>query len=138
MSPPHESSKVIAIPMLTHRSRACLIFVSPPSLLIFRFTTSIARSALARSRMPRSSMFSSSTNGCGIWRRTARHSSEVSLERGVHLAIELHELARIFAEQVRPQLAQTGAHALRIRRQIERPERTNLAVALQSSVRLHA
>ena len=56
MSPPHESSSVIAMPMLTQRSRACLILVRPPSLLILRLTTSIARSALARSRTPRSSI----------------------------------------------------------------------------------
>ena len=46
-----------------------------PSLLIFKFTTSMARSDLARSRMPRSSMFSSRMKGCWHCRRTARHSS---------------------------------------------------------------
>ena len=39
------------------------IFVSPPILLIFRFTTSIAKSAFARSKISSPSMFSSSTNG---------------------------------------------------------------------------
>ena len=63
MSPPQLSSRVIAIPIETHRSRTCLVFVSPPSLLIFRFTTSIARSALARSSTSRLSMFSSRTKG---------------------------------------------------------------------------
>ena len=45
MSPPQESSIVIAMPSDTHRSRACRVFVRPPSLLILRLTTSIARSA---------------------------------------------------------------------------------------------
>jgi hypothetical protein len=62
----------------------------------------------------------------------------MALERGVHRAVQLHELARIFAEQVRPQLAQSGAHPLRIGRQVERPERTNLAVADKAGVGLDA
>ena len=60
------------------------------------------------------------------------------LECGVHRAVELHELARIFAEQMRPEFSQTGAHAFRIRGQIERPERTDLAVASQSGISLDA
>jgi len=68
MSSPQLSSKVIPMAMLTDRSRAGLIFVRPPSLLIFKFTTSIARSARARSRMPRSSVLNSPQGG--NWRAT--------------------------------------------------------------------
>src|SRR6185436_9001269 len=39
---------------------------------------------------------------------------------------------------MRPQFAQAGAHALRVGGQIERPERTDFAVANESSVRLNA
>lgn len=35
----------------------CLVFVRPPSLLILRFTTSIAKSALARSSISRRDVF---------------------------------------------------------------------------------
>ena len=45
MSPPQESSSVMAMPMLTHRSRTWRVLVGHSSLLIFRFTTSIAKSA---------------------------------------------------------------------------------------------
>ena len=62
----------------------------------------------------------------------------MALESGVHRAVELHELARIFTEQVRPEFAQTSAHAFRVGRQIERPERTDLAVADETGVGLDA
>ena len=53
----------------------------------------------------------------------------MSLERGVHAPVEPLELARILAEQMRPELGEPGAHALGVGRQVERPERTDLAVA---------
>ena len=53
-------------------------------------------------------------------------------------AVQLAELARIFAEQMRPEFAQPGAHAVGVGRQIERPERTDLAVADQAGVGLDA
>ena len=53
----------------------------------------------------------------------------MSLEGGVHAAVEFAELTRVFAEQMRPQLGDAGPHAVGIGRQIERPERADLAVA---------
>ena len=58
------------------------------------------------------------------------------LEGGVHAAIELAELQRVLAEQMRPQLGDAGAHAVRVGRQVERPERTDLAVADDAGVGL--
>jgi hypothetical protein len=55
----------------------------------------------------------------------------MALERRVHGAIEFQELARVFAEQLRTKLAQTSAHALRIRRQVKRTERADFAMADQ-------
>ena len=62
----------------------------------------------------------------------------MAFQRGVHRAIQLHELARVFADDVRPQLAQPRAHALGVGGKIERPERTDFAVADDARVRLHA
>ena len=62
----------------------------------------------------------------------------MTFERRVHRAIELQELARVFAEQMRPEFAQTSAHALRIRGQIKRAERAHLAVADQARVGFNA
>ena len=51
------------------------------------------------------------------------------LEGGVHAAIELRELQRIRAQQVRPQLGDAGPHPVGISRQVERAQRADLAVA---------
>ena len=59
------------------------------------------------------------------------------LERGIHAVVQFRQLARIFAEQMRPEFAQPGAHAFRISRQIKRPERTHLPVAHQARIRFH-
>ena len=59
-------------------------------------------------------------------------------ERGVHGAIELRELARVFAEEMRAEFPQAGAHSLGIRGQIERSKRANLTVADKAGVRLDA
>ena len=61
--PPQVSSIVIATPSETHRSRACFILVKPPSLLILRLTTSIARSACPRRSTSIESITSSRMNG---------------------------------------------------------------------------
>ena len=53
-------------------------FCEPAELADFSNSPrSIERSAFARRSMARSSMFSSSTKGCGVCRRTARHSTYV-------------------------------------------------------------
>ena len=51
------------------------------------------------------------------------------LQGRVHAAVELGELRRVFAEQVRPELGDARAHALGVGRQVKRPERADLAVA---------
>jgi hypothetical protein len=60
------------------------------------------------------------------------------LERGVHASIQLAEFARIGAEQVRRELAQAGAHAVRVCGQVKRSERAHLAVSGQTVVRFDA
>src|SRR5262249_13562003 len=62
----------------------------------------------------------------------------MSLERRVHQAVQLAELARIGAEEVRTELADAGAHAVGVRRKVEGTERTDLAVADEALVRLDA
>src|SRR4029077_18594041 len=61
-----------------------------------------------------------------------------AFEHSVHFTIEPGELAWIFAEQMRREFTQSRAHTLGVSRQIERAEWTNLAVAGQSAVSLHA
>ena len=75
MSPPQLSSSVMAMPSSTQVSRKSRALAMPPTLLIFRLTTSMARSCAARSSVPRSWMPSSSTKGWSVARRTTRHSS---------------------------------------------------------------
>src|SRR5881409_2581022 len=62
----------------------------------------------------------------------------MAFEGGVHFAIEPGELARIFPEQMRTEFAQTGAHSLRVSRQIKRPERAHFSVTDEARVRLDA
>ncbi len=64
--------------------------------------------------------------------------ARMPLERGVHLAIQPGELARVFTEQVRPEFAETGADAPGKGRQIKRTQRTHFAVTDESGVRLDA
>lgn len=58
-------------------------------------------------------------------------------QRGIHAVIQLRQLARIAAEQMRPQLPQPGAHTLRVGGQIEWPQRAHLSIAHQVIVRFH-
>ena len=61
------------------------------------------------------------------------------LERGVHPAIELRRAARGSSpSRCGPSSRKPGAHALGIGRQIERPERADLAVADEPGVGLDA
>ena len=48
------------------------------------------------------------------------------------------ELRRVFAEQMRRELAQPGPHAVGVGRQVGRPERADLAVAGEPGVGLDA
>src|SRR5215207_4704287 len=49
-------------------------------------------------------------------------------ERGVHRTVELRELARILADEVRSELAQAGAHALGVRGKVERTKGADFSV----------
>ena len=60
----------------------------------------------------------------------------MALQRGVHPAVQPAELRRVLAEQVRPEFRDPGAHAVGIGRQVERPERADLAVADDARVGL--
>src|SRR5262249_27625229 len=60
----------------------------------------------------------------------------VPLESGIHAPVEAAELGRVLAEQMRSQLADAGAAARRVRGQVERPQRADLAVAGDARVRL--
>ena len=60
------------------------------------------------------------------------------LERGVHPLVQPPELGRILADQVRAELGDPGPDPGRIRGEIERPERTDLAVADDAGVGLDA
>ena len=56
------------------------------------------------------------------------------LECGIHAVVELAEFQRVFADEQRTQLEKTRTHAGRVSRQIEGPERTDLAVADEAGV----
>src|SRR5439155_455400 len=61
----------------------------------------------------------------------------VPLERLVHPAVELAELARVFAQQVGREFRQPGPNAPRIGRQVGRPQRADLAPPRKPLVRVH-
>ena len=58
----------------------------------------------------------------------------VSLQGGIHAAVQFAELQRILAEQMRPQLGDAGAHTVGVSGQIERTQRTDLAPAGDAAV----
>ena len=58
------------------------------------------------------------------------------LQRGIHATIEFAQLRRVFTEQMRAKFHNAGSCSRRIRRQIERTERTDLAVAGDAGVSL--
>jgi hypothetical protein len=62
----------------------------------------------------------------------------MALQRRIHSVVELLQLTRIVPDQMRPEFLQPGANALGIRRQIERPQRTDFAVPHVARVRLDA
>ena len=62
----------------------------------------------------------------------------MALERGIHPPVEACQFERIFAEQMRPQLGDPGANAVGIGRQVERPERADLAIAHDARIGLDA
>ena len=62
----------------------------------------------------------------------------MALERRVHAVIELRQLARVEPDQVRRQLAQARPHAFGVGRQVERPQRADLAEADESRIGFHA
>ena len=61
----------------------------------------------------------------------------MSFQSGVHAAIELLEMQGALAQEMRSQFAQAGADAVGIGRQIERPERTDLAEADHTGIGGH-
>ena len=68
----------------------------------------------------------------------ARLHERMALQGRVHALVELGELARIHADQVRAQLAEPGADSVRIGGQVERAERAHLAVTDDAGVGLDA
>src|SRR5258707_13929072 len=62
----------------------------------------------------------------------------MAFEGGIHRAIELCELTRVFAEEMWAQFVQSGAHTIRVGWQINRAKRTHLAVAHKPGVSLDA
>ena len=52
----------------------------------------------------------------------------MALQTGVHESIELAEFPRVGADQVRPEFADAGPDAVRVCRQVKRPERADFAV----------
>jgi hypothetical protein len=60
------------------------------------------------------------------------------LERRVHPPVQLYQFPWIKTDKMRPDFSQTGPHAFRVGRQIERPQRTDLAVADETRVDFNA
>ena len=60
----------------------------------------------------------------------------MALEGRIHQAVQAAELTRVFAEQMRPELANSRPRALGISRQVKRSEGANLAMARQAIVGL--
>jgi hypothetical protein len=56
----------------------------------------------------------------------------MALERGIHGAIQLRELARVFAEKMRAKFTQARPNAVGVGRKIEGTQRTDLPVAGQA------
>src|SRR4051812_5491341 len=62
----------------------------------------------------------------------------MAFQRRVHRSVELRQLARIFADDMRAELAKSGAYALGVCRQVEWTERADFAVSNEPGVRLDA
>ena len=62
----------------------------------------------------------------------------MALQRRVHDAVELAELRRVFADELRREFLQSGAHPRRVRGQVRGTERAHFAVPDQSAVGLDA
>src|SRR5438105_4910308 len=60
----------------------------------------------------------------------------MSLEGGVHFVIELCDLARVFAQEVRPQFTQSSAYSFAVGRKIERTQRTHFAITNRTRIGL--
>jgi hypothetical protein len=58
----------------------------------------------------------------------------VTFQRGVHAAVQTAELAGIVAEKMGTELANAGANAVRVGRQVERSERTHFPVSGDAGV----
>ena len=62
----------------------------------------------------------------------------MAFEGGIHRAIELCELTRVFADEMWAEFAQSSAHTIGVGWQIKGAKRTDLAVAYKSGVSLDA